>query len=426
MGQIYWNCGRVQVWLGHDDSEYAEAAFEEMRNRSHGYWQNNHSCEVLDRAAVEKLDKKAWTGIAKLYEREWFQRVWVQQEIGLGNKATFWWGEHSKGVNAFVEFALWLQGRGKLAIYALGILPDTINTTAANWQNYGRHSDPGWWSDSKESMDYRSRITFLTLLVDGAKCKASVPRDFVYAFLGHPAAHRRHAYDPGKYIDYMSLCNNADQPPIITPNYSKSYSLEQVYIDTAQALVRQHGDLALLGAVDHDSETIQRNDFPSWIPRWHTLGSLEAIGIRKQKIGDAWRESPSLRMEMRPSDGALGVHASLLDEVSSKAIHTEVVDDLGGGNRQAIQNFFENHRGRFRKRVLFETKRLGWGLGPQILEVGDIVAFILGTYAPAILRSHGEDFKIVGMCSLPGKFMGEKATKLLQDREGTQRDIWLV
>jgi hypothetical protein len=426
MGQIYWNCGRVQVWLGYEDSEYAEAAFQEMNNRSRDYWHDNHSCEVLDEEAVQKLDTRAWRGIAKLYEREWFQRVWVQQEIGLGNKATFWWGEHSKGVNKFVEFALWLHGRGKLATYTLGISSDTVDTTAANWQNYGRHSDPGWWSNSKESMEYRSRITFLTLLVDGAKCKASVPRDYVYAFLGHPAAHRRHATDPGKYIDYMSLCNDTDQPPIIAPNYSLTYSLEQVYIDTAQALVRQHGDLALLGAVDHDSVTIERDDFPSWIPRWHTLGSLEAIGITRQKIGDAWRDSSSLRMEMRPSDAALGVHAILLDEVSSKAIHAEVVDDLGEGNRQPIQNYFENHRGRFRKRVLFETKRLGWGLGPQILEVGDIVAFILGTYAPAILRSHGEDFKIVGMCSLPGRFMGEKARRLLEDREGIRRDFWLV
>jgi len=425
MGQIYWNCGRVHVWLGHEDSEYAQAAFEEMSTRSLDYWHNS-SCEALDEAAVENLDKDAWKGIAKLYEREWFQRVWVQQEIGLGNKATFWWGEHSKGVNKFVEFALWLESKGKLATYSFDISPATVNTTAANWQNYGRHSDHGWWSDSKESMDYRSHITFLTLLVDGAKCKATVPRDYVYAFLGHPAAHLRHAYDPGKYINYMSLCNDPNCPPIITPNYSKTYPLEQVYIDTAQALIRQHGDLALLGAVDHDSQTIQQNDFPSWIPRWHTLGSLEVIGISRTKIGEVWSKSPSLCMNIRPSDRALEVHTFLLDEISLKASHSEVAEEVGGGNRQAIRDFFESHRGRFHKRVVFETTQLGWGLGPQILKPGDLVAFILGSYALSILRSHGEDFKIVGTCSLPGRFIGEKAMKLLQDKEDTQQNIWLV
>lgn len=105
-GQIYWNCGKVHVWLGHEDSEFARAAFEEMSNRSRDYWHKSHSFGALDKAALENLDKDAWKGVAKLYERERFQRVWVQQEIGLGNKATSWWGEHSKGVNKLVLFAV--------------------------------------------------------------------------------------------------------------------------------------------------------------------------------------------------------------------------------------------------------------------------------------------------------------------------------
>lgn len=150
------------------------------------------------------------------------------------------------------------------------------------------------------------------------------------------------------------------------------------------------------------------------------------IGITKNKIGAKWRDVPSLRLDIRPSDRILGVHAFLLDEVLSKASHAESVEGVIDNKHEAIQDLFKSHRGRFHKRMLFGTRDMGWGLGPQILEAGDDVAFILDSYAPAILRPHGEDFKMVGLCSLPGSFVGERAMKLLQGRGGTQRKLWLV
>jgi hypothetical protein len=100
---------------------------------------------------------------------------------------------------------------------------------------------------------------FARILATSIDCNATDAKDFVYTFLGHPAA----------VVSRHSIDHEAETL-VVTPGY-KTKTVMQVYRETAVALFEKMQDLTLLSAVFHDEDTLRsnsNNNYPSWIPQW--------------------------------------------------------------------------------------------------------------------------------------------------------------
>lgn len=95
MGLIFWLAECVLIWLGRDERRIAGETFNYMQPISWGYFHSKDPNYNRPRNSTETeaLDARIWGGIKELYCNPWFERVWVQQEIGLAKKARFFWGE---------------------------------------------------------------------------------------------------------------------------------------------------------------------------------------------------------------------------------------------------------------------------------------------------------------------------------------------
>ncbi|KAI1082505.1 heterokaryon incompatibility protein-domain-containing protein [Whalleya microplaca] len=96
MGSIFQKAARVVAWIGNeeDDSAYALDYLENLSSRIEVDWFNAtirpSKLAVVDPVLLDHnswltLDDELLNAIEKLFYREWFQRLWVRQEIRLAN-----------------------------------------------------------------------------------------------------------------------------------------------------------------------------------------------------------------------------------------------------------------------------------------------------------------------------------------------------
>jgi hypothetical protein len=85
MKNIYSNSDHVVIWLGKDtaDDKMAFAILEQYRKlfAEHGQHLDIGPMEnVAYKLALPAEDSKDWTALMKLFQKPWFQRIWVIQE----------------------------------------------------------------------------------------------------------------------------------------------------------------------------------------------------------------------------------------------------------------------------------------------------------------------------------------------------------
>ncbi|KAF2995060.1 hypothetical protein E8E13_001872 [Curvularia kusanoi] len=101
MDLIYFKARRVRIWLGRDDEADAVHSAEGAADLIKTFAELWNSCRDGDICEVsERLFQDPdiallpqWEGIRRLYQRPWFSRVWVVQELGLAEDATFYSGQ---------------------------------------------------------------------------------------------------------------------------------------------------------------------------------------------------------------------------------------------------------------------------------------------------------------------------------------------
>lgn len=98
---------------------------------------------------------------------------------------------------------------------------------------------------------------FLEMLEVTRNKKASDPRDYVYALLGHPSA-------------------SINGVPIIEPDYNKSP--EELYFEVTMKILSQSKSLRILSAVQHGDGSLD-GESGSWIPSWSRGVCALSLGI---------------------------------------------------------------------------------------------------------------------------------------------------
>lgn len=110
MDQIYSETALVCVWLGPDLDGEAYAVREVLRallqKYTHeDYWADDRAVkyaqdflyqnveqDLLD-AGLPPLHSETWKQMVRFWDRGWFSRVWVQQEVALAQRTSFWCGD---------------------------------------------------------------------------------------------------------------------------------------------------------------------------------------------------------------------------------------------------------------------------------------------------------------------------------------------
>ena len=326
----------------------------------------------------------------------------------------------------------WLEPAGQLAVRRFNIQTDAVRGARNSWINYGRSTRPSWSDDRDRFMTERP---FLVTLAEAASCKATDPRDHIYAFLGHPSSRRKHAYQPDQKIDYGKFFNE-DAEPFIAPEYDKP--LDKVFLETAVRLLDQHRDLRMLGAVRHTEESLKR-DYPSWVPRWDAIGNMWPLGVYPFEFKHA--------VELKNPGPYSATETISLDQDAARlsvfGLPYRKVDRLFDFEGQE-----DKWQPRSRGRRLFSSKSVGLdlalagasaseglapnpaeaaeGLAPTITIPGDIIAIIIGSFVPCILRHvKDDDYRFIGTCDMFG-IMDGQMRRIVRQEKSNLRQFHLV
>lgn len=230
MSLLYQLARRVVVWLGPQSSDsdiavsslqYIGSQIEIGRNRARFRAPGAIEAEWFRATTPLSLTKKAWTAVDNLFQRPWFERLWIWQEIQLANSnAIVVCGNHEM---------LWQQLRK--AIICL-LTKQQLPTQ----QLRTRLGD----IDPLTIERYSGSFNLLINISRMRKCFD--PRDKIYGML--------------------SICGVKLGSKIET-SYKKD--VKDVYKDVFLQYANQVERLDLLSGCD---SALQLEDSPSWVPNW--------------------------------------------------------------------------------------------------------------------------------------------------------------
>jgi hypothetical protein len=215
MSQIYQNARRVVIDIG-EASPSSDRALHAIMN-----------CSEKVLYAME-LGLQIRDDVGELYQRPWFERVWVLQETFRSEEATVLCGTTLVPWASFRPFKIWVDSRPAWEsehwhVELPGIVPSVLTV--------GNH----------KSRTYTARKDLLPLLCKGRTCAATDQRDKVFALLPMLA---------DAQVENLSA------------DYAKG--MTRVFTEIATWLLSAVG-LSVLSCASVGS---RMTDLPSWVPDW--------------------------------------------------------------------------------------------------------------------------------------------------------------
>ena len=253
MAEIYSSAEAVISWLGRAD-KHTEAGFatlEDIAKHVPDTWDGENQ-DSYDIAPDE--NEGPWVSAVKIFQRTYFTRVWMVQEIVLAKQVKVLCGPHELPWSAVEKSSHFFSttGWGASLIRTASIASSPAERTVirarlsapaglrATWMKYrSSKSSPQDWAQA-----------LLYALVRSRGFKATDKRDKVYSLLGLV----------GRY---------AQEKDELLPRYREDQSVAETYIDAAICILRDSDDLRLLSCVD--GPRFQRHEtgrLPSWVPDW--------------------------------------------------------------------------------------------------------------------------------------------------------------
>jgi hypothetical protein len=249
MGDIFSCASSVVAWLGEeaDGSASAIGIIARFAAAWDGYARDGVNLGDSVRNIEHAFDADIWAAILRLFERPWWTRLWIYQEVVLAQQVTILCGKSSLDwLQLHQAFALWSglllpQNSGYLSVRETG--PVVLVLGQSLWTNL---------VNDRAKRAYKLNMTMLELLRNCIHRQSTDPRDRIYAIFGL-------AQDAGDFGK---------------PNYTKP--VEQVFTDFARTHITRDHSLALLcyarsGLITPEDGISRHLDFeklPSWVPHW--------------------------------------------------------------------------------------------------------------------------------------------------------------
>jgi hypothetical protein len=294
MGNVYDRAFRVLVWLG----EASNHAGEKAVHLIHKINKYIDSRIVEDELAINPL--VALVNVPRLKERDqlfqndfesealrtffdcpWFSRVWVLQEVALASSAEVFYGATFIALSEAVQAAFILAWRSDLQNgFRVGRLGNALTDILST---FGKKET---WIEERTLlrhvrgfMELNARVTLIQVIGSAARFQATDPRDYVYAFLGHPAAKRN---------DGTSCILEADY----------KLSIEDTFKQLVQSLYDRDRRLDFLTVVFH-LYPVDIDRSPSWLPGLHMDHKGHRINHPEWNADDSTQTRDLVKVDFR-------------------------------------------------------------------------------------------------------------------------------
>ncbi|KAM0229735.1 hypothetical protein ACHAPO_009809 [Fusarium lateritium] len=251
MSFIYQRALQVVVYLGEGthDTDVAMRCILELDQPS-DYGTRN---EVVKEPSPTTDEREA---VRVLFDRPWFYRIWILQEITFAHSAIVVCGAHEVEWESFRKFYHW-----NVSNRWIDQLPYSLDYSVTPTLRAGYF------------LPYGERL--MKMLIDTRLCGATDPRDKLYAIL--PLLDRDQEEMRSKVEHHKEMWKDEDEDPDhwnilehstkIQVNYD--HTVTQVYTDLAMLLLQSNG-LDVLRQVIKDPAV---HRLPSWVPDWSTASS---------------------------------------------------------------------------------------------------------------------------------------------------------
>ncbi|KAI1103164.1 HET-domain-containing protein [Jackrogersella minutella] len=236
MADIYLSAECVHVWLGPSDAStklahklvgrLSKLSEEDLRTIVPQSYEYKHNTDLLGRAN----SRESWESIFSLFERSWFTRAWVVQELVLARKTTVLCGDYVFDWEAIVSVS--------------GVMAK--QTSANKSRKQLSYKNPAKLAAVKRDILDGKGDILLSSLIRCRTYKASNAHDKVFSLLSL-ARHQGHNHHT------------------LYPRYESSVS--DVYTDVAKYILEVSDDLHVLAHAE-GSEFRLVPGLPSWVPDW--------------------------------------------------------------------------------------------------------------------------------------------------------------
>ncbi|KAK1995513.1 heterokaryon incompatibility protein [Colletotrichum falcatum] len=320
MDHIYKLAVRVDIWLGAVTDEHHPAevsrlvhtmAANSRMESLHKPGDHVFDPGALRRYGLQDVPDAVWYAFVAFFDRKWFSRVWVVQEVALSRDACVLWGDDLipwETVALCTDFLFDSHLYEQLSEVLYDNSPATkdvhVGSNSAgivSIQRCGRDALAAWdgvtldhivgasgsGSGGRKAMTGGALLFLMLHLTIGVE--ASDPRDQVFGLLG---------------ILNLLLDTSGRPRTGLEPSYCKGTTAVTVYTETALFIMEDCGNLALLTAVADDADR-QVKELPSWVPDFSANGPSMFLGVRWPAGAPYFDACRSARAEYGVVDGRL-------------------------------------------------------------------------------------------------------------------------
>jgi hypothetical protein len=202
------------------------------------------------RAGID-LSPAPWSALNALFNRNWWNRTWVIQEVALGSEPLFVCGDRA------VEWEVMVQAMKGVLLH--GVLARMFSTNAKDptvptAKPIVAATNLSQMALARYKVKTKKLSSFQETLVDMAGFGVTNPVDRVYGMLG--------------------ISREEDRKEL-KPNYSAT--VQQVYIDTARCLLGRKDSILILHRAGLGNS--KRLELPSWVPDWSSLETTTTLAF---------------------------------------------------------------------------------------------------------------------------------------------------
>lgn len=241
MASIYSRASRVVIWLSADKGDAVDAlpiiatALEDYATST---TEDNplpfRSVPSTSPPGYPEFGDEKWFSLARFFDKEWFERIWVIQEAALASSAVALLGKLQFDWDAIGDAALWLYNRKitDVAYRYLRVSSRAVSEIRRSTQRMVKAAEIQYTRKFRTAFD---------IIRISSTSKCTLPVDRIYGILG--------------------LVHDLQ----IEPDYFRPVA--QVFRSMIRQLIEKRRDLIILGLIKH-KPGLSSSCVSSWIPQW--------------------------------------------------------------------------------------------------------------------------------------------------------------
>ncbi|KAK9421276.1 putative Heterokaryon incompatibility domain-containing protein [Seiridium unicorne] len=416
----------------------------------------------------DEIIHMSWLGIKILFDIEYFHRAWIIQEVGLARRTKISWGRSEICVDweEIARFSSFMDANGASVVNHFNLKSWVCNHISMVWtMKPDGHpvydfSEVLHWARIHISTDPRDYVYALlghpSAIVAGEfiiEPNYTISKSEVYTSLALNTIRRTNSIHILAFVDHGEEFGSTDLPswvpdwhapnlvaPLRFPTQATPKVVDSIILEPEKNMVRCQG--FLLDQIVAISDMITPKELPVTTYEAELKKNVsflfdhlhEKLVVEASIPLDSWEDivfglSSILSGAIRNDDDAVtgptlkqqradcAAYISRFEKIKPD-IHTSgLLHSLQPEERVAFEElastgsaaqFIQDMTWTSMCRKVFRTPKGHFGLGPRIMEKGDICVIVFGSVYPLILRKHNEHYQLVGPALLHG-YMNQEA-----------------